>query len=699
MSLAVGDWVVLPDGVLAQVSAIDGEPPIATASAVSGGSIERPLANAELRWIRVPEDGLRVRLALDADALRTEAEGDPVILVAASLRDEGGEATTAEIRHAVSATFETTDELRRWWSRAQKRLDDDPRIDARDARQKRYRLLAEGQRQVDRIRPRRSGEFLHGLELLDGPRLLAQRDKSRRPSLLDEDAIAELLADADLDLDATIDPTDRFLTGEIAVRLGRRDDSELGERLGASVLGVDMVRVRGAKSRRRALALATAWFEANRADMQGGPIPVVASAAARRDVEEDALAGLVRAADLPWPLVWAWAVGWAVPGSAENKDPAYPDDLVRYRDRVRHVVERRTADSDPLHSDGRFLGACLGAMRALDTTTRHGDEFERTMATLGGAFWGAAAESDSKPVRDSIGPTALPTSCWLALIDDAPSDWGLRAIREPVERAYLASPGHLPILARLAERTRTDLGARLLALARDAIRGSRAQAIALDALGSADDPRVRAESVTLAGTIASDHEAVIDAIEQEARQARAAAIEGDASRPGPLLFTEAGWRGLVRDVYEHVQQAHLERDAAVTTAAESDSRAVELEQALERRRSALEAAQASRVEERGASASRLSINLLKPVAAALADSYESGSLGALQDQLRAVLTRLRIMQIGAVDDVVAFDPDRHTWLGDGYPSSQVRVVAPGWEGTDGDQSLVLVTARVTGVVE
>jgi hypothetical protein len=88
------------------------------------------------------------------------------------------------------------------------------------------------------------------------------------------------------------------------------------------------------------------------------------------------------------------------------------------------------------------------------------------------------------------------------------------------------------------------------------------------------------------------------------------------------------------------------------------------------------------------------MNLLKPVAAALADSYESGSLGALQDQLRAVLTRLRIRPVGTIGDVVPFDPDRHTWVSEGYPSAEVRIVAPGWEGRDGDVPVTVVPARV-----
>ena len=47
---------------------------------------------------------------------------------------------------------------------------------------------------------------------------------------------------------------------------------------------------------------------------------------------------------LPWSgrsRVWAWAVRWAAPGTDENAVPVYPDDLVRYRERVPGCGERR----------------------------------------------------------------------------------------------------------------------------------------------------------------------------------------------------------------------------------------------------------------------------------------------------------------------------------------------------------------------
>lgn len=696
MSLAVGDWVILPEGVLAQVTRIEGDPAMAHASAIDGRTTERPLGNAELRWTRVPEDGLRVRLALDSDAMRSESARDPVALVVAALLDQGGEATTREIRDTVSAAFDDGDELRRWWGRAQKRLDDDPRIDARDARQKRYRLLADGQRQVDRVRSRKSSKLLHGLVLLDGPRLLAERDRSRRQSSLDEPAIVELLASAELDLDETVDPTDRFLSGEIAVHLGKRDDRGLGERLGPAVLGIDLLRLRGRQSRARALRLARDYLDA-RSEAEAtlhDVVPIVASAAARSDTDAGVFEALVGSVGVDAWRPWAWAVRWGAPGTDENADPVYPDDLVRYRERLAGIVERWRIDG-PDAAIG-IIGACLDALEAVASTPSHGDEWGRTMDALGSAFWSGARDLQPQSVRACLASRSLTSATWLALIDGAPGEQALTVLRVPVERVYRTEPGRLEVMARLSQRLGRDLGATLLTIARDMVRETRAPAIALDALATAADPRSHAESVSLAGAIARDHAAVTQALESEAKAALSAAMTGDASRQGPLLLSEAGWQSVVRGVYELSQEAERQRDAATHAAAAAETRAAELEHALERREEALQQVRRSSAEERSVTSSRLSINLLKPVAAALADSYESGSVGALQDQLRAVLTRLRIRQVGAIGDVVAFDPDRHAWVSEGYPSPEVRIVAPGWEGQDGDTPLVLVPARVVG---
>ena len=121
----------------------------------------------------------------------------------------------------------------------------------------------------------------------------------------------------------------------------------------------------------------------------------------------------------------------------------------------------------------------------------------------------------------------------------------------------------------------------------------------------------------------------------------------------------------------------------------------EQSRSLDERREALQQAKTQRTSQSNVDARRVGVNVVKPIARALDDSYESSSLEGLQDQLEVAMARLRVGHIAEPGDEIAFDPDRHEWVGDGYPPETVRVLSPGFvaSGEDEDE-LVLSFARV-----
>ena len=107
--------------------------------------------------------------------------------------------------------------------------------------------------------------------------------------------------------------------------------------------------------------------------------------------------------------------------------------------------------------------------------------------------------------------------------------------------------------------------------------------------------------------------------------------------------------GRLEEAADNERQARAE--AAVRGATRSGGAA-----AAEQSRTALAASRSSAESQSRASSTRVIANVLKPIAAALADSIEAPSLEALQDRLAAALDRARIEPILAPGDVQPFDP-------------------------------------------
>jgi hypothetical protein len=134
---------------------------------------------------------------------------------------------------------------------------------------------------------------------------------------------------------------------------------------------------------------------------------------------------------------------------------------------------------------------------------------------------------------------------------------------------------------------------------------------------------------------------------------------------------------------------------ALANAARATEEAAQLRQVAESRSSSLVEARTTAGSASRQDASKLASGLLRPVALAVADSFEGNSLEALQDRLLAVLQRARINPILEVGEQTAFDPIRHQWVGEGTPEETVRAISPGFVARlEGEEDVVLVPARV-----
>ncbi len=630
MSLSVGDWVLLPEGLVAEVTDISGEPAQVRASAAVGGTIIRPLVNAELRWRPLPEDGLRVRMALDPDGVRAQAENDPVAIVVAALRDDGGAASTAEVRDSAAIVFPEASDLRRWWKRTQPKLDDDLRVDASDSLQRRYRLLAPGGKQIDRVRPRRSGTLRNSLELLDGPTLLRARQTASSPAGLDDEARADLMVEAHLAADPSVDSTDRFLAGEVGLLVGEWSEDQLGRTMGEAVLDVDVMRVRDKASRERARSLAAAYLDAVPDLVPAGKVPVLASSAARGETSGAAAQHIAARLGIGATVVAGWGISWSAPGSVEAGAIDYPVDLQRYQRRLRQMLEGAAADAST--QVGEYLTECLDALASIAGLAQKGDEWERTLAVVADAFWKAGI-GRSIEVRSAVRAAApMHEAAWFALVAGAPTQ-GLATMRQPLEQAYVASGRVLPAIREFCERSAIDEAAMLLWIARDLGRTTRLREIVVDAMQVTDaDSTAHSDSVSLAGTVWPDHPDVIRELQLQDDAARRAIVAGDAARTTALLLTAGGWRAMVRELHELATSATSARDDALARRDTAEAKVIELEAALERRREAVQQVKTDQTREQTSNTSRLGISLFKPVAIALADSLESQSLAALQDR-------------------------------------------------------------------
>jgi hypothetical protein len=694
--LTPGTWVQLPNGRVVRIVERDETRGVLLAATPRGDPVEAALAVADARWKPLDDEGLLVRRVVDVAGLRHLAEQDPAGLVAAALLDLGP-ATASQLRGALSPEPIPESEFDAWWKRNQPRLREDQRIGlrARTYELGRSSLTRTTQdRQLIRRVPGSDRAALDGAILARARSLILAGDP------LDHEDRALVLAVAKTYEQQDLDPTDRVLAFDVAERLALTEWESGAEPLGSIILDVDLLRVRDRDTRTRILHWAVDYCARKRPRSDWVDAPLLESAGAiGGSFEADAL-GLASQAGAPAELVFRGRLGWGVPGADPADPPKYPADLDAYERRVARVA------TGPFPAAGEAIGLALGAARGLHWlrySRAHEENYLRVMRRLAAVAWDAEislADLIRRAIDGPVSQRGVDALIEVASREDRPSRKArVGELRSLLSEWFAAEPDvYLGALQRFSRQAGVDAVAWVTDIALAAIRRTNAPMLATMAFDLArerawtDD--AAAESARLAGTVASDHHGVAEGLSARGAEAAKDLLQGRTATVDVWLDA-SGWNAIVASIAETVgglRSAVRDRDQQLSL----------LGSELERVNALLvtrEAALWSSREAQGAAgrevATRQAAGLLRPVAAAIADSYESASLAALQQALDAVLRRNRITPIAEVGEIVEFDPSRHRWVGTGVATERGLVISPGYElRSEGSDDVVLVPARI-----
>lgn len=690
MGLSEGDWVEIA-GAVAQVREIDATRDLVIVERASGGRIERPRSFAEMHWQLLDEAGLAVQMAMDPRSVRLAALQSPAEVVVAALIDAGRDGTTMDLKSRITPDPVDTSEWERWWGRVQPRLEHDERIDATRSREKRYRLLREGERAIESIGPVVQAETRRGRLLATAPQLREARKIARRarPRSSDEDAL--ISAEITLAERTDVDPTDRFMAAELALWVGRLDPSTATELLAADISQVDLLRIPQAESRDRALAWGIEAIDRDRHETW----TVLRSAAAAGPPWSELAAAEAGDAMAVLRAIGEGYLGWSVPGSEDAGQHKYPDDL--------DIFDRRIDRArDALASAGPVIahGVMVGALRALETLPEakglHSEAWDRVMTRIATTAWIARERATTKPRLDAIG--LLRPAAIMALVRTAGSGVS-ETLDLLVNGSYRAQPmAYASTFTYYWQSRAADPVAKALELVRHSLAGDPLRVIAALALQWAverdpADPIVP-EAASLAAAIAPEERSIRDRLDGLAVRHANALLDLKVVDTA-AWFSHASWTTFANRIIGRLEEAYAREHAAEHARDELRAELEKAQTALSLRTEALSTARGAAGAERRDDAQRQSAALLKPVAAAIADSYEADSLPALRDRLIAILARARMKPIGSVREVQPFDAERHEWVGDGLPGDEVQLLSPGFAlMIEGEDDVVLVPARV-----
>lgn len=696
MALTVGTWVDLGDGRIALISAWDEEAGTAIGELPTGGVIERPIAFAVTRWRETPQDGLRVATAIDPPRVQKLAEDAPIDVVILALTDLGGRGQTHEIRALISPSLIPDAEWERWWRRTQVKLEDDERIDTSRTRDKVYVLRGPlGSRLGRSLLPAIRGDTRRGRKMADGPQLRRARERALRKGPRNPDD--QPLFDIELELaqDPSVDPTDRFMAAELGAWLDRWPEDQAKEFLGDDILAVDLLHIPQHESKMRALEWAIERAAASE--------PVVAplafrSAAAASSPWWDRTVDALGRDGLAIRSAAFGILGWSIPGDEDAGPPSLKDDIPTFERRI-----ERAEQLVPTLSVDAGLGLWDGAIHALrtfpDSQSAYPSEVVRIAERIARMSWSAfaAIDGDRRPKLRSLEPMSRDRLA--ALARSAPPD-AIRSIRDVVVAWYATDPAaNIASLRVIAEVAREDVRTLGLEAASLVTRKTTLPRIANQLFREVVDANamdeVAARVVNLAVTTIEDDPTVARALDRLAEAAAEAYLRGSAQPMGPITFSRSGWERFGRLISDRVEEATSREIAAQKLAADAQAEAERMRALAEARAQSLTEARTTAESGTRQDAGRLASNLLKPVALAVGDSFESNSLESLQDRLLAVLQRARIVPIHEVGDEAPFDPARHQWVGEGVPTDRVQARSPGFviEG-EGAHGIVLVPARV-----
>ncbi len=105
-----------------------------------GQTMARSMARRSLT--PVPPQSLEAQIFLHGDALRQEAQQDPVALILRVIDEVGGKASSTEIKQWLAGTLVPDSSWPAWWKQAREAAAQDPRIDRTQALQGHYRRAA-----------------------------------------------------------------------------------------------------------------------------------------------------------------------------------------------------------------------------------------------------------------------------------------------------------------------------------------------------------------------------------------------------------------------------------------------------------------------------------------------------------------------------------------------------------------------------
>jgi len=701
MSEFEGRWARLPNGRLVRIIGVDGD--VVVAETTAGRTEDRPIAHVRARWTILADDSLTVQAATKPDALKARLEANPVDVVVDAIRELGGQADTARIQELLEQTIGTwvgtREAFKEWWRRVQQKLGDDPRIDDSRSLERRYRLLGEGESKRQPLRDRVSDEWRGGRRLAFAPLLKSARERARKKKPLSEDERIELEAEAALADLLGLDPTDRFMAAELGTWIRLRTVAEAVAVLSEDLLLLDLLRIPHRASRDVALDWLSAWLDAHAEDwtwQRAGAPPTLASAAALGEGWADAAASLAARIGVTRGALVEGAIAWSHPGSEESRPWKLPSDYVPYVGRLGRF-ERLLARADPEILVGIERGA-LRALAGVAGSPKHISKTQEVVGLLARLTTGARRRLEAAAKAPPAVVAELPAKRLEALLQ-VPSGSGggwARTYLAAVELAFERDPdvyaGAVRLLGTLIGE---DPGAIAVRVARRVAKRERIPTLAAVAAGLADAAKVRADSAALAGTADPDDPRVAPVIANIATSAADAVLVGEIDAPGMVVFTPASWHAFAARMHAQLRAADERESAADAAMADATRRITEAQAAAEQARNALAGTRLSSESESRVLSARLAANILKPIAAALADSIEAPSLEALQDRLAAALDRARIEPILQPGEVRPFDPDVHRWVDDGEPTDLVTAVSPGFIARlEGEDDVVLVPARV-----
>jgi hypothetical protein len=696
-----GRWARLPSGRLVHIIGIDGD--MVVAETTRGTTVDRPLTYVMTRWILLADDSLTVQGATKPEDLKARLEANPVDVVVDAIRELGGEAETAQIKELLAQTLGewvgTGDTFKVWWRQIQQKLGDDPRIDDSKSLERRYRLLADGEQKRQAYRDRVSDGERNGRRLADAPTLRRARARARekKAPLTDDDRI-ELRLEAALAQLPELDSTDRFMAAELGTWIGAITVEEAVANLGEDLLLIDLMRVPLNASRDAALTWLRSWLDTHLEDWtwrEADPPPTVASAAALGKRWGPVAESLAAALGLSRSTVIRAAITWSYPGSEESRPWKIPEDFESYGDRLKRFEGMwGTAEAEMVA--GIEHGALL-VLKGLAESRTYGETalmLLRQVAQL-------AADARKRLGQTTAAPAVaahLPPARFMVLLSalDATDRKLARIYVDAVEQAFERDPdAYAEVVRLLGSLISEDSGRIALGVARRVAARGQITALASVAALLAVDPGARADSVAIAGTLEPDRPRVALELDKIASLAADGLLAGNTETPGALVFSPSTWRTFATEMIGRIEAAAANERAARQAATDAARRSVEVAAAVKQAQAALATSRLSTEIDSRLSNTRLAANILKPVAAALADSVEAPSLEALQDRLAATLDRARIEPILEPGIVQPFDPDRHRWVDEGAPTDLVTAVSPGFMARlEGEDDFVLVPARV-----